>query len=734
MTHSKSDFRIFFLTLWRKKLLILSVVLGIMGVVFYLTSFLTPQYMAKSLILVEDKPELALELKPLISSAQLNRPHIMGEVEVLKSRSLARSVIGRLDLMSDPDFSPLIKGGKKNKIEDIFSSGEEENLDQKSFKSISVYKQEIAGMPIEVTNQNLGIAIDRLLKGLSVRSMPESFMLQVEFISDDAFQAARITNSFVDLYMKQRIARKSKLTQNLSKWLDSRLEFLQRKVSSSKAAVQKFKIENDLVGVSFMAEEMQILSERRARLKLEKLKWEESKSRILQGTGEDRNSHIIESFKDKEVVLLNRISKLSARYGEKHPAMIDAREELSELRAKIKETWSTGDDVDEFLERFPIVSPSLDVAAENNAVPLMVSDSFGDALDTPLADARGQLQNLEAELKSYQLALDSLLATYRRADGREKLQGADARVISYATVPHEAMPQNKILFLSLAFAFSLFLGSALALFLERLDNSYKTSTQLENEAGYPCFGIVPLATNLEHAKPIADYVLGSSASTIAEAVRTLRMVLNLRSPDQEKRSKVITVTSSLPNEGKTTLSSWMGRLAAKSGEKTIIIDCDLRRPKLSEAFGKDPQNTLVEYLSGRATLEEVIFHDPVSGAHVIFARAAPNNALDLLGKTRMKNLINALRESYDLIILDSPACLAVSDARLLASQSDQTLFAVSWDDTPREVVNAGVKQFADFGYDALAFVLTNVDIKRHSKYGYGDAVYYYGLYKQYYSD
>ena len=212
------------------------------------------------------------------------------------------------------------------------------------------------------------------------------------------------------------------------------------------------------------------------------------------------------------------------------------------------------------------------------------------------------------------------------------------------------------------------------------------------------------------------------------------MVLNLQARDQQHRPKVITITSSLPDEGKTTLSVWMARLAAKSEEKVIIIDCDLRCPRLHKAFGKKPEYTLVEYLTGRATLEQVIEKDKTSGAHIIYARPVPNNALDLLGKERMRNLINSLRERYDLVILDTPANMAVSDARLMAAQSDRTLYAVSWDDTPREVVNAGVKNFADFGYDALSFVLTNVDVKRHSRYGYGDAISYYNRYKKYYAD
>jgi Mrp family chromosome partitioning ATPase len=100
----------------------------------------------------------------------------------------------------------------------------------------------------------------------------------------------------------------------------------------------------------------------------------------------------------------------------------------------------------------------------------------------------------------------------------------------------------------------------------------------------------------------------------------------------------------------------------------------------------------------------------------------------------MKKLVESLKQVYDLVIIDSPACLAVSDARVLAKLSDQLIYAVCWDKTPREVVITGAKQFSDLKYEDIAFVLTNVDVKRHVKYGYGDTAYYYGRYKEYYSN
>ena len=120
---------------------------------------------------------------------------------------------------------------------------------------------------------------------------------------------------------------------------------------------------------------------------------------------------------------------------------------------------------------------------------------------------------------------------------------------------------------------------------------------------------------------IADHILNKPSSAVAESIRTLRMVLNLRAGSNiEERPKVVTITSSLPAEGKTTLSSWLGRAAAKSGEKVIIIECDLRRPNLHRIMRKSNDKALVDYLTGDVALDKVINKDDPSGAHVIYAR------------------------------------------------------------------------------------------------------------------
>ncbi|MCI5059970.1 MAG: polysaccharide biosynthesis tyrosine autokinase [Alphaproteobacteria bacterium] len=729
------DLRNFLLMLWRRKLLILSVMMIVVALVFFFVNTVQPRYTAKSLVLIESRYDPGPELRALISNMRVDTTLVISEAEVLKSRGLAAKVIERLDLMNDPEFNPKLKSVTRKSISDILNQpggmSASSGTRATNFKTLSVYDTQNA-----VIRDDTGLVIDRFLKHLTARPIPGSFVLQVEFTSNDAAKSALIANAVVDIYIEQRLEKKFQATQKLSGWLDERLEDLREQLRESEAAVENFRSDNNLVSGARTEVTVQQLSELNSQLVIAQSKKAEAQARLDQvrdwienpgsiaSTSEASNSRIIQNLKIKEADILNQIAEMSARYGDKHPTMINARSELKDTRKKISQ------ELENVVEK---LKGELKVA---NARVGELEKSINNVEQTRLTEnqANIELRELRRESESNQIIFDTFLKTYKKADEREKLEEPDARVISYATTPRHASYPNKPLFLSLSAIASFFLGIALAMLLEKLDNAYRTSSQIEKETGYPCFGVIPRAKKLRRKHPVADFILSKPSSNVAEAVRTLRMTLNLRSKAPDQKTKIVTITSSLPDEGKTTLSSWLGRTSARSGEKVLIIDCDLRRPRLHEAFGKKPDGTIVEFLTGKSPLEQVVYKDKASGADVLFARAVPSNALDLISKERMKNLIIASRERYDLVILDTPASLAVSDARLLASLSDQTLFAVSWDRTPREVVNAGVKQFADFGYERLSLVLTNVDIKRHSKYGYGDAVYYYSRYKKHYTD
>lgn len=731
----EADLRNFLLMLWRRKTLIFSVIaIGVVSV-FLLLQTIEPRYTSRAFVMIESGKETVPEFEALISSMRMDSTLILSETEVLKSRNLANRVVDDLGLMRDPEFNPKLRRADKGLLNKMALGSAENSEEENNFKSLSVYGTEMKAIPEEMQTQDKGRVIDIFLRNLFARPVPGSSVLQIEFTAKSPEKSAKITNAIVNAYIEQRLEMKFNATQKLTEWLDARLETLRDQVRNSELAAERFRAENNLTEGARSEVTAQQISELNSQLVFAKSEQAEAKARLdqvkrwiknpeeVEATSEVINSRLIQNLKLQEADLLRELSDLENRYGPRHPTIINTRNELQDLRQKMRQEKN-----------------SIGRAVENE---LKVASARVQALEDGLREieerknvenkARIRLRELEREAVANQAIFDTFLDTYKRSDKQEQLQDAEARVLSYATIPAGPSFPNKPLFLSLTAAACFFLGVALALLIEKLDNAFRTSSQLEGHTGYPCFGIIPEADPSKVGGKIANFVTKNPSSKITEAVRTLRTVLNLRSSTTDEKPKVVTITSSLPGEGKTTLSSWISRVAAKGGEKVILIDCDLRRPNVHRAFGLSHDKTIVDYLSGHASLEDVIVKDEATGLHMIFSKSVPNNALDLINSEKMSKLVASLKQAYDLVILDSPACLAVSDARVLSTMSDQTVYAVKWDKTPREVVGAGVKQFADFNYKNLAFALTNVDIKRHTRYGYGDAVYYYGRYKEYYT-
>ncbi len=722
------DIRSTLLMLWRRKYVIFSIMLIGLSLTVIGLSFIQPLYTARSLVMIEDnsiQKKMSDELKLMVGDyVRFDNSLIMNEIEVIKSRSMARDVIGRLNLMANPDLNPYYRRF-------VVQDGAEESVKTEGFKSLSIYKDDLASLPPEIREQQINIVVNNFLENLDVRMITGSFAIQIQYSSSDPNQAALVANAMADIYIEKRLETKFNTSKKFTTWLDQRLKELREQVRNSDLAVAEYAAKNNLAQGTrtiISAEQLTALNSQlidakaeraEAQARFEQVQHLSAGDNNIDSSVEIINSGFIQGLKSEEGELLRRQAELSERYGPRHPSMIEIRSEIADHRNKM--------------------TAEMNKIAESINNELSVADARVKALEASLDEVMGvrntdnekmiKLNELTREAESSRLIFDNFLQTYKRSDEQDKLQEPEARVLSYAAAPNRAAYPDRMLFLALATAISLFLGIFISFFLEKMDNTFRSAGQLERNIGFPCFALIPQVENMDQ-RALAKFVLDKPSSIVAESVRTLRTVLRLRGSVNGKSPKIVTITSSFPGEGKTTLSCWLGRLAAKSGDKVILIDGDLRRPNVHKTLGASNDVTLIDYLTDKATLEETIRKDDPSGLHVIYAKAVPNSALDLISGDRMRRLVESLGQAYDMVIIDSPACLAVSDARVFSMMSDQTIYSVAWDRTPREVVSGGVKQFADMGYTNLSLVLTNVDVKRHVRYGYGDTIYYYGNYSE----
>ncbi len=686
------DFRGFVLMLGRQKKVILSCALIGLSLAAIALNFMPAQYTAKAVVLV-DKAQ---------SSGEHDTAFILGEVEVLKSRELAKEVVQDLNLMGDPEFNPR------------FEYEQSPAKVGKSFRTLSVYESETRTLPEEAMAHDVDAVTDTFLDGLAVQSLSGSKVIEIEYKATNAGMAAKAVNSVVDHYMEQSLEIKFGAAKAMTAWLDGRLADLSAKVQEAEARIAEYTHEHGLRAPTqkpsnSLADGVEAQAELEA-----------AEARLSEGV---RVSSVLLNLKRDLSAQEASLAELSARYGPKHPTLIKAKAEAQALRAKIRHE-----------EGRSLKTLQDDVAAAEQRVEASKGDA--DIQEPPAGQQdSGNVAAYEVLLDEAQAArsvYEAFLKSYEQSSSQDDLQGVDARVLTRAAPPRSPSFPNKGLILSLAGLVSLILGLIVAVMIEVMNNTFRSANELEDALGYPCYALIPEMDDMTQ-KELTRYIVDKPSSTLAECVRSLRMVLNLRPPTRTggEKPKCVVVTSSLPGEGKTTLSVWLARLAAKSGEKVILIDGDLRRPNAHRCFGESNDASIVDYLTGEKELEEIIHKDEMTGLHKIYARSVPNSALDLVGGDKMGALVRSLKEVYDLVIIDSPACLAVSDARVLANMGDQLVYVVSWDDTPREVVAGGVKQFRDVGYADVAFVLSNVDVKRHMKYGYGDSLHYYGENSEY---
>ena len=225
---------------------------------------------------------------------------------------------------------------------------------------------------------------------------------------------------------------------------------------------------------------------------------------------------------------------------------------------------------------------------------------------------------------------------------------------------------------------------------EIFDSGLTTADDIEHDFGLPALGSIPSLDSVvdedqdvELPEPY-DYIVQKPLSGFAETFRTLRSSLLLCRTG--RAVKLVAITSSLSDEGKTTSSFCLARISALSGDKTIVIDCDLRRRGFNSFVPEDHEEGLIEVLSGKRTVEDVIIADLSTGASILPLGRSPYTPRDLFSSVAMEKLLTELSKTYDLVILDAPPVLAVADARAIVHRADAVVMLVKWRSTPRKAV------------------------------------------------
>lgn len=705
------QFRDVLSTLWRRRTTIASVIVAVMTLVTIVVFQLTPRYTADVAVAIDTRKTQVVNIEEVVSGMSPDAATVETEVAVLRSRALSAKLVEKLGLVNDPEFNS--------------------ELRPKSFLR-SLLPQPKAQDPEIEAEQQIARVVAVFQKAVEVKAVPRSYVISINVTLNDPVKAAKVANGLAELYIVNQLDTKFEATQRATGWLSDRLGVLRKTVVDAERAVQMYRSEHKLVSAERGTVNSQQLSELNSQLILVRAERAEKEARLQQArlmvksgsvsaSASVLGSPLIQRLREQEAEVMRKLSELTATYGERHPRIINVQAEIRDLRQKIEEevsriSTSMANEVDV-------------IRARESSLAANVARLQNDQGTS--AQAEVKLRELERDAESSKQLYETFLNRFKETREQSGGERPDARIISMADIPSSASFPKKTLILALALFGSVILGIASAILLDHLDNAVRSGDQIEQMGGGAVLAMIP-SQKLTKGMDCENILVEKPMSSLSEAFRTLRASVNLS--DVDKPPKCIMVTSSVPSEGKTFVSIGFARTIAQSGQKVILVDTDMRRPRMHKVFKINRAQGLVQVLSGEMRPEDVIVKDPLSGLHILPAGSGAPNPSDLLRSQHMKDLLRRLNDAYDMVILDTPPILAVSDARMLSRDVDKTVFVVRWDSTPRPVVKSALKQLRDAGADISGCVVSQVNVKKHARYGYGDHGYYYGKYKEYYSE
>jgi len=730
-----TDLRELFRKIWRRKGTLIGVtMLGSIVAALVLLQ-MTPQFTSTATVMIDPRKDTVVNVEAVLSGLPADQESIESEIEVLRSRSLAERVIQKLQLFESPEYNSRLvpETGFQNFLKAIHPRSLIPNsvlewLDLATSDTVLTEEQLLEKERISV--------IDAHLKKLGVGRIGRSRVIAISITLADPALAASVANTVGDLYIVEQLEAKFEATRRATEWLDERLTGLRASVQKSERAVEAYRRTSGLTEGENVTFASQQATELNSQLILARSKRAEAQARLQQvaqllrnsasveSVAEVLSSRLIQELRGQEAQIQRKAAELSQEFGEKHPRMINARAEIVDLRGKIAA------EVKKIVQGL-----RNEVAVARAREDEMVRNMRG--LETRVAglnQSQVQLRALEREAKANRTLYETFLTRFKETNEQQEFQRPDARIISLADTPTVPSEPKKMLLLVVATMLSAGVGLMLVFLLEALDKGFRSMDDIETDTGVAAIGLVPALSGLASMnKEPQDQILEKPNSAFAESVRALHTSILLSNVDSPP--KTVLLTSSLPNEGKTSLSLSLARLVARTGSKRVlIIDCDLRRPLVHRHLGLNMGPGLVQLMVEEASLEEVLQRDEASGAYVLTAGGTPADPTGMISSTHFVELLDNLKSAFDLIVIDSSPVLAVSDSRILSRMADKTVFVVRWAETHREVVRLGLKQILNAGGDLAGVVLSMVNVKKHSRYGYGDSGYYYGRNRKYYSD
>ena len=670
----------------------------------------TPIFEARTRLLIEADNPNVVSFKEVIDEDQAKADYYQTQYNILQSRALARKTIDTLKLWEHAALNPAPR-------EDGFSvsaaAGGAAAYVTGLFKSAPAVHTEAPEADETAAQSRI---IDNFLAGLTVSPIRNSRLVDVKYRSTDPALATRIVNTLAKNYIEQNLEYKFMATKEASDWLGERLAEERKHVEAAEAKLQQYREQNDAISLedrqNIVVQKLADLNAAVTRAKTERIQKEAmyNQLRSIQDNSAALDTFpailantFIQQQKAELAQLQQQQAQLAEKFGDKHPEIVKNRSALQSAQLKLQA---------EINKVVQAVRTEYQAAlAQENSLAYALNQQKGEAL---AMNKKGiEYSVLDREVQSSKQMYESLLQRAKETGVSGELKTSNIRVVDQAERPRAPVTPRKGLNLMLGLLSGTILALGLAFFFEYLDSRIKTPDELKAHLGLPSLGMVP-ALEPKSWKGKEPLIHTGVPPGFAEAFRTIRTNVLFSSADEGSRTLVVTSTG--PGEGKTTVASNLAIGFAQAGQRVLLIDADMRRPRVHDVFGQKQEPGLSNLMVGNAKASESVHKTAVPGLWTLAAGHNPPNPAELLGSQRFRDFLTSLKEHFDLIIIDSPPVMAVTDAAIAAHASNGVIFVVGAEMTSRHAARAAVEQLEQGRAHFIGAVLNRVELERNAYY------------------
>ncbi|HMF99158.1 MAG TPA: polysaccharide biosynthesis tyrosine autokinase, partial [Vicinamibacterales bacterium] len=665
----------------------------------------TPLYVSRAQILIEKENVNVVTFKEAVEQNQITDDYYQTQYRLLQSRALARRTLDSLQLWNHPQFSPQ----RTNTI----SVGA---LLRATVATIGAWFTTPAPAEESAADETKGqsAAIDRFLDALTVSPIRNSRLVDVKFESPDAALSAHVANALAKAYIEQNLEFKFTSSKEASDWLSERLGEQRKQVEASEQALQQYREQTDSVALedkqNIVVQKLADLNTAVTRAKTERLQKEALYNQIV-SLQDDRaaietfpailSNTFIQQQKGELAELQRQQAQLSHKLGPHHPDMVKLGLAIQTVDAKLQ-----GE-----------IAKVVQATRNDYQAALAQEQSLVKALDQQKRDALELNRKgigysaLQRDAVSNRQIFDGLLQRTKETGISGDLKTSHIRVVDAAEKPRAPSSPNRRMDLVLGLIAGLAVAIGLSFFFEYIDNRIKSPEEIRGHLGLTHLGMLPMLQQKGDRYPLLS---GGVPANFSEALRTFRT--NVLFSSAEEGGRALVVTSTAPREGKSLVSSNLAISLAQAGERTLLIDADLRKPKAHDIFGLSEEPGLSNVLVGDAPMSAAVRETTVPGLSVLVAGRIPPNPSELLGASRFRELMTTLGKHFDWIIVDTPPVMAVADATLVAHLATGVVFVVGAEMTSRHAAKRALDQLEHVHAKFVGGVLNKVDLHRNSYY------------------